>query len=177
MSRPGCAHTILSAARNKVPTVYPDSVWARDGGLLSYGPDPVDIFRRSAAYVDRILRGAKPAELPVQDIALAASLRPAIFDLSQAVLVKLFGLRRFSRRGCVFCASTRIGRRHDRILPSEAFRARARHAQPGAQRLFCPSGYAAPPRAKHAPDSEPRVSTAYLRNRRPFVQRAEEVIE
>jgi putative tryptophan/tyrosine transport system substrate-binding protein len=39
---------------------------ARDGGLLSYGSDSVDIFRRSASYVDRILRGAKPADLPVQ---------------------------------------------------------------------------------------------------------------
>jgi putative tryptophan/tyrosine transport system substrate-binding protein len=60
------AHIILLAARNNVPSVYPDSVWAKDGGLLSYGPDRRDIFRRSAAYVDRILRGAKPAELPVQ---------------------------------------------------------------------------------------------------------------
>jgi len=60
------APIILAAARNNVPTVYPDSIWARDGGLLSYGPDRRDIFRRSAAYVDRILRGTKPAELPVQ---------------------------------------------------------------------------------------------------------------
>jgi putative ABC transport system substrate-binding protein len=60
------AHIILLAARNNVPTVYPDSVWARDGGLLSYGPDRADIFWRSAAYVDRILRGVKPAELAVQ---------------------------------------------------------------------------------------------------------------
>jgi putative tryptophan/tyrosine transport system substrate-binding protein len=57
---------ILFAARNNVPAVYSQSVFARDGGLLSYGPDRVDIFRRSASYVDRILRGAKPAELPVQ---------------------------------------------------------------------------------------------------------------
>ena len=42
------------------------SDFARDGGLLSYGPDQVDIWRRAATYVDRILRGAKPAELPVQ---------------------------------------------------------------------------------------------------------------
>ena len=57
---------ILFAARNNVPTVYSLSVFARNGGLLSYGADRVDIFRRSASYVDLILRGAKPAELPVQ---------------------------------------------------------------------------------------------------------------
>ena len=60
------APIILLAARNNVPAVYSNSVFARDGGLLSYGPDRVDIFRRSASYVDRILRGAKPADLPVQ---------------------------------------------------------------------------------------------------------------
>ena len=60
------APIISAAARNNVPAVYIDSPYARDGGLLSYGPDFADIFRRSAAYVDRILRGAKPAELPVQ---------------------------------------------------------------------------------------------------------------
>jgi putative ABC transport system substrate-binding protein len=56
----------LAAARNNVPAVYHNSDYARDGGLLSYGPDPVDDYRRAATYVDRILRGAKPAELPVQ---------------------------------------------------------------------------------------------------------------
>jgi putative tryptophan/tyrosine transport system substrate-binding protein len=55
-----------AAARNNVPAVYRYSFFARDGGLLSYGPDPADIWRRAATYVDRILRGAKPAELPVQ---------------------------------------------------------------------------------------------------------------
>jgi putative ABC transport system substrate-binding protein len=60
------APIILAAARNNVPAVYTDSFFARDGGLLSYGPDRVDNFRRAASYVDRILRGAKPAELPVQ---------------------------------------------------------------------------------------------------------------
>jgi putative ABC transport system substrate-binding protein len=60
------APIILAAARNKVPAVYADSVLARDGGLLSYGPDRVDTFRRAASYVDRILRGEKPGDLPVQ---------------------------------------------------------------------------------------------------------------
>jgi putative ABC transport system substrate-binding protein len=60
------AQIILLAARNNVPAVYPRSLYVRDGGLLSYGPDPVDIFRRSASYIDRILGGAKPADLPVQ---------------------------------------------------------------------------------------------------------------
>jgi putative ABC transport system substrate-binding protein len=60
------APIILAAARNKVPAVYTQSFIVRDGGLLSYGPERVDNFRRAASYVDRILRGAKPAELPVQ---------------------------------------------------------------------------------------------------------------
>ena len=60
------APIILAAARNNVPAVYIASDFVRDGGLLSYGPDLVDSLRRAATYVDRILRGAKPAELPVQ---------------------------------------------------------------------------------------------------------------
>jgi putative tryptophan/tyrosine transport system substrate-binding protein len=60
------APIILAAARNKVPAVSWLSDFARDGGLLSYGPDLVDNFRRVATYVDRILRGAKPGDLPVQ---------------------------------------------------------------------------------------------------------------
>jgi putative tryptophan/tyrosine transport system substrate-binding protein len=57
---------ISAAARNNVPAVYPASPLAREGGLLSYGVNLVDTFRRAAAYVDRILRGAKPGDLPVQ---------------------------------------------------------------------------------------------------------------
>jgi putative ABC transport system substrate-binding protein len=60
------ASIIAAAARNNVPAVYNFSVFARDGGLLSYGVDQVDSFRGAATYVDRILRGAKPADLPVQ---------------------------------------------------------------------------------------------------------------
>jgi putative ABC transport system substrate-binding protein len=60
------ASIISAAARNQVPAVYNLSEFARDGGLLSYAADQADILRRAASYVDRILRGAKPAELPVQ---------------------------------------------------------------------------------------------------------------
>jgi putative ABC transport system substrate-binding protein len=60
------APIISAAARNNVPAVYRLSSFARDGGLLSYGPDNVDPFRRVAPYVDRILRGTKPGDLPVQ---------------------------------------------------------------------------------------------------------------
>jgi putative ABC transport system substrate-binding protein len=57
---------ILLAAQNNIPALYPTSGFVRDGGLVSYGPDRADIMRRSASYIDRILRGAKPADLPVQ---------------------------------------------------------------------------------------------------------------
>jgi putative tryptophan/tyrosine transport system substrate-binding protein len=60
------ATIIAQAVRSSVPTVYNAPYFVRGGGLLSYGPDEADIFRRAAPYVDRILRGAKPAELPVQ---------------------------------------------------------------------------------------------------------------
>ena len=60
------ASIIPAAARNKVPAVYYLSVFARDGGLLSYGIDLADPYSRAATYVDRILRGAKPGDLPVQ---------------------------------------------------------------------------------------------------------------
>jgi putative ABC transport system substrate-binding protein len=59
------ASILSAAARNKVPAIYGISTFARDGGLLSFRPDRVDLFRRAATYVDRILRGAKPGDLPV----------------------------------------------------------------------------------------------------------------
>jgi putative ABC transport system substrate-binding protein len=57
---------ISLAARHRLPAVYPYRLWAADGGLISYGPDPVDQNRQAAGYVDRILKGEKPADLPVQ---------------------------------------------------------------------------------------------------------------
>ena len=57
---------IATAARLRLPTVYPYSFFAQRGGLVSYGFDVRDMFQRAAAYVDRILKGAKPADLPAQ---------------------------------------------------------------------------------------------------------------
>ena len=57
---------VALAARDRLPAVYSDRVFAAGGGLVSYGPDRVDQFRRAASYVDRILKGEKPADLPVQ---------------------------------------------------------------------------------------------------------------
>jgi putative ABC transport system substrate-binding protein len=74
------AAIIAAAARNEVPAVYNLSEFARDGGLLSYAADQADIHRRAASYVDRILRGAKPADLPVQfptKFELAVNLKTA----------------------------------------------------------------------------------------------------
>jgi putative ABC transport system substrate-binding protein len=57
---------IMLAARHKLPAVYSNRLNAIEGGLISYGPDRVDQYRRAASYVDRILKGEKPADLPVQ---------------------------------------------------------------------------------------------------------------
>src|SRR4029077_5671971 len=54
------------AARNRLPTFYPFAFFARAGGLISYGFDAFDQFRQGALYVDKILKGAKPSDLPVQ---------------------------------------------------------------------------------------------------------------
>jgi putative ABC transport system substrate-binding protein len=57
---------VTVAARHKLPTVFPSRSYVTSGGLISYGPDLIDQFRRAAGYVNRILKGEKPADLPVQ---------------------------------------------------------------------------------------------------------------
>ena len=64
---------IMLAARHKLPAVYYERFFATAGGLISYGPNRADQYRRAAGYVDRILKGEKPADLPVQ--------RPTKYDL------------------------------------------------------------------------------------------------
>jgi putative ABC transport system substrate-binding protein len=62
------------AARNRLPSVYTFRPYVDAGGLMSYGPDIADLFRRAAIYVDKILKGAKPGDLPVE--------QPIKFDLA-----------------------------------------------------------------------------------------------
>jgi putative ABC transport system substrate-binding protein len=85
---------ISSTARNKVATVYQFSVYVRESGLLSYGPNFGDIYRRAAPYVDRILRGTKPADLPVQlpikfEMAFNANTAKALgLTIPQSILLR-----------------------------------------------------------------------------------------
>jgi putative ABC transport system substrate-binding protein len=60
------ASIIASAARHRLPAVYPFRYFVTAGGLACYGPEPLDQYQRAATYVDRILKGEKPADLPVQ---------------------------------------------------------------------------------------------------------------
>jgi putative tryptophan/tyrosine transport system substrate-binding protein len=88
-------HLIMSlASRHRLPAVYPYAYWVRAGGLISYGPDQVDQYRLAAGYVDRILKGEKPADLPVQapvKYELVINLRTAKglgFDIPPTVLAR-----------------------------------------------------------------------------------------
>jgi putative ABC transport system substrate-binding protein len=71
---------IRLAQQHRVPAVYSYRTYVAEGALMSYGPDPYDLFRRSASYVDRVLKGEKPADLPVQQptkFELAINLKTA----------------------------------------------------------------------------------------------------
>ena len=82
------------AERHRLPAIYGFQRFVAEGGLISYGPDSVDIIRRSASYVDRILKGEKPADLPVQaptKYELVVNLKTAKalgFDIPATVLAR-----------------------------------------------------------------------------------------
>jgi putative ABC transport system substrate-binding protein len=61
------SEVVSFAANNQLPVVYPYRAYVVAGGLMSYAPNDVDQFRRTAVYVDKVLKGAKPADLPVQE--------------------------------------------------------------------------------------------------------------
>jgi putative tryptophan/tyrosine transport system substrate-binding protein len=88
------APIILLAAQYNVPAIFNFIGFVKDGGLLSYGPDNYDLFRRAASYIDRILRGAKPADLPVElpvkfEMALNAKTAKALgLSVPQSILVR-----------------------------------------------------------------------------------------
>jgi putative tryptophan/tyrosine transport system substrate-binding protein len=92
-------HIVASMARRGLPAVYPYRYFAMHGGLVSYGTDTVDLYRRAASYVDRILRGAKPADLPIQQpyaFELIVNLKSAKalgLDIPPALLARASELR------------------------------------------------------------------------------------
>ena len=103
---------IALAARYRLPAVYGFRFFSASGGLMSYGPEIGDLFRRSAAYVDRILKGAKPSDLPVQmptklelvinlktAKALGVTIAPSL--LANAAEVIEFGARRNCCGACI----------------------------------------------------------------------------
>ena len=85
---------ITLAARDRLPAVYSDRAFVINGGLISYDPDRVEQYRRAAGYINRILRGEKPADLPVQNptkYELAINLKTARalgLDLPQTLLAR-----------------------------------------------------------------------------------------
>ena len=84
---------ITLAARHKLPAVYPLRAFVTGGGLISYGPDSIDPYRSAAGYVDRILKGEKPGDLPVQSptrYELVINLRAALKETGiEAGLVRI----------------------------------------------------------------------------------------
>jgi putative ABC transport system substrate-binding protein len=85
--------TISLAARHHIPAIYPTDYFVNEGGLVSYGADYLELYRQAASYVDRILRGARPSDLPFQEpskFQLAVNLETARtigLTIPQSVLV------------------------------------------------------------------------------------------
>ncbi len=121
---------ITLAARHQLPAVYPLAYYVRTGGLISYGPDSVDPYRSAAGYVDRILKGEKPADLPVQ----APTKYELVINLKTA---KALGLD-------VPPTAARPRRRGDRVMKRREFITLARRRGCVAARGACAAARAHP---------------------------------
>ena len=93
------ARIVEFVAEHRVPEIYENGDFVEAGGLMSYGPNVSDLFRRAATYVDKILRGAKPADLPIE--------QPTKFEL-------VLNMRAANALGISFPASVRL--RADRVI-------------------------------------------------------------
>ena len=96
----------MLAARHRLPAVYPFRYLVTSGGLISYGPDSIDVLRRAAGYVDRILKGEKAADLPVQaptKYELAINLKTAKAARSHHAAVAARTSRSGDRITILFC--------------------------------------------------------------------------
>jgi putative ABC transport system substrate-binding protein len=88
------ARLVDAVAASRLPAIYPARVYVEAGGLMSYGPNLPDLWRRAAAYVDKILKGAKPGDLPVEQpskFELVVNLKTAKalgLTISQSVLLR-----------------------------------------------------------------------------------------
>jgi len=122
------AAIISLAARSGLPAVYPRRIFTELGGLLSYGIDQVDSYRRAATYVDRILKGEKPSELPVQAPvkfelvinlktakALGLDVPPLLQQRADEVMSEAARIHYAARRrgGCMAAGSARAAERAD----------------------------------------------------------------
>jgi ABC transporter substrate binding protein len=146
---------IGAASRHKLPAIYPFNYYAKDGGLITYGPDPRDLIGRAAPYVDRILKGEKPADLPVQaptKFELVINLKTAkALGLTVVILENL--IRTDSRDE----VESRIIRR-DACHPSSACNIRRRPVQVATQARSREP--VSPLSAQHSPASGAVSSTA-----------------
>ena len=109
------------AARHRLPAVYPSRYFVTSGGLLSYGPDIDDQFRRAAGYVDRILQGQKPADLPVQ----AATKYELVINLKTAKTLGREVPPSLLARADEVIVNAAIGKLFHLRIPSLLMRARA----------------------------------------------------
>ena len=144
---------VALAARHRLPAVYFNRIFVTDGGLISYGADVIDQYRRAAGYVDRILKGEKPADLPVQaptKYELVVNLKTAK-ALGLDVPLILHAARRRGDR------ITRVLLRREVSLMAQSGHGLVRCKCPllGVKRTFSPAGQApGSPGAAQAPPEE-----------------------